>query len=189
MGVKKAEERRVFIAISRSPLVTLLEWPNLRVRRQLHHPKRYRRSRKRMPVRSCANERINQRQPVVGRYQRLRIRHRTKACAKDEQSYEKDWQPGGTRVRAQLSRRNHRSCVLYFSRSMGIRLTPRIRSVLLPTGGKAAALSGHQVLISPQSAGFTLAGVISGAQIAVGRMYMPARKFPVISHASGVRNQ
>jgi hypothetical protein len=33
------------------------------------------------------------------------------------------------------------------------------------------------------------AGVISSAQTAIGRMYMPARKFPVASHASGVRNQ
>jgi hypothetical protein len=36
---------------------------------------------------------------------------------------------------------------------------------------------------------FARAGVISSAQIAVGRMYIPARKFPVMSHASGVRNQ
>jgi hypothetical protein len=34
-----------------------------------------------------------------------------------------------------------------------------------------------------------LGGVISMAQIAVGRMYIPARKFPVMSQASGVRNQ
>ena len=32
-------------------------------------------------------------------------------------------------------------------------------------------------------------GVISMAQIAMGRMYIPARKFPVMSQASGVRNQ
>ena len=32
-------------------------------------------------------------------------------------------------------------------------------------------------------------GVISRAQMAIGRMYIPARKFPVMSHASGVRNQ
>ena len=32
-------------------------------------------------------------------------------------------------------------------------------------------------------------GVISTAQMAIGRMYIPARKFPVMSHASGVRNQ
>ena len=38
-------------------------------------------------------------------------------------------------------------------------------------------------------ADLVLGGVISRAQIAVGRMYMSARKFPVISHASGVRNQ
>ena len=31
--------------------------------------------------------------------------------------------------------------------------------------------------------------VISMAQIPAGRMYMPARKFPVMSQASGVRNQ
>ena len=36
---------------------------------------------------------------------------------------------------------------------------------------------------------FALGSVISRAQIAVGRIYIPARKFPVISHASGVRNQ
>lgn len=32
-------------------------------------------------------------------------------------------------------------------------------------------------------------GIISIAQTAAGRMYMGARKFPVSSHASGVRNQ
>jgi hypothetical protein len=36
---------------------------------------------------------------------------------------------------------------------------------------------------------FARGGVISRAQIAIGRMYIPARKFPVISQASGVRNQ
>ena len=57
-------------------------------------------------------------------------------------------------------------------------------------GGTRLALS---VAVSFQvefhSGDFDLAGVISGAQMAMGRMYMPARKFPVISHASGVRNQ
>ena len=32
-------------------------------------------------------------------------------------------------------------------------------------------------------------GVISRAQIAMGRMYIPALKFPVMPHASGVLNQ
>src|ERR1700721_1092230 len=36
---------------------------------------------------------------------------------------------------------------------------------------------------------FARGGVISIAQMAMGRMYIPARKLPSTSHASGVRNQ
>jgi hypothetical protein len=40
-----------------------------------------------------------------------------------------------------------------------------------------------------RAAYFARVGVISKAQIAIGRMYIPARKLPVTSQASGVRNQ
>ena len=82
-----------------------------------------------MPVGPCANERINQRQAILGGKQRLRVRHRTKAGAKDEQCYQKDWQPEGTAVRAQLSRRIHRSCLLHLSGPMEIRVPPLIGPV------------------------------------------------------------
>jgi ATP-dependent protease HslVU (ClpYQ) peptidase subunit len=57
--------------------------------------------------------------------------------------------------------------------------------------GKAVmdCVAGKLRQVNSHSGDFDLAGVISRAQMAMGRMYMPARKFPVISHASGVRNQ
>jgi hypothetical protein len=74
---------------------------------------------------------------------------------------------------------------------MEIRVTPLIRPVPdpVPARGEVAARSGHHVFTHPQSADFTLASVLSAAQIVVGRMYMPARRFPGISHARVARRR
>ena len=59
MRMREAEDGCVFVAISGCPLVALLEWPNLRVGRELHHAERRGRSRKSMPFRPGADHRIN----------------------------------------------------------------------------------------------------------------------------------
>ena len=60
MRMREAENRRVFVAISGRPLIALLEGPNLRVGRQLHHAERRGRTRKRMSLRASTDQRVDQ---------------------------------------------------------------------------------------------------------------------------------
>ena len=60
--MREAQDRGVFIAISRGPLVTLLEGANLGIRRELHHAERDRRTREGMAVWPGPDEWVNESQ-------------------------------------------------------------------------------------------------------------------------------
>ena len=60
MRMREAEDRGVFVSISRRPLVALLEGANLGVRGELHHSERRRGPRKGVALRPGADQGIDQ---------------------------------------------------------------------------------------------------------------------------------
>ena len=113
--MREPKNRGVFVAISGSPLVTLLEGTNLRIRRQLHHAERYGCTRKGMTVRTGPDERIDQGQSGLCRKGLLCDRGvgQTKEQSNQNNGCRFDREAGAARNLDPMYEGSHDSCFLW----------------------------------------------------------------------------
>ncbi len=99
VSMRKPQDRRVFIPITRRPLIALLEGPYLRIRAKLHHAKRNCRPRKRMPLRPRPNHRVDRRVRIT------RLSNQRTPCRSHQRQRRQQAHPQSTRSTHHLQQR------------------------------------------------------------------------------------